>query len=394
MFVLWGITYLDRSDRQFKRRDLVLDTATLAPAQRGAVELVLESDNERAILRLRTLFQDRNPDESLDRCIETGFKTFCLTEYFEDENGVELSRQEMGQIVSGSPTAVMLPCGTEQHHIDFIFSEPIPLPIDEVLLADEQIELLGYFSRDYGELFASAFMDEKPGTLSSGGVTAPILTTAVSAEEISSAVTVFRRLYMADDPANFGKAVEVYKAVLGNHPRANWVFSQRECYLSALEKAPWMVPFVPGGHVTFTRKRLIDVFLYTLYAHQPDARRQRQFAECLAEVKGQRSFLDWLFLTELWSACLAMKSAGKQIVHWFNRYCEHHQITPEVLTSILDNNPGLGTQEKKDAKEARLLQEKVEAVATELWRGEGCPAGGPEQFRAAALSELQAVLGR
>jgi len=59
MLIFWRIRYFDRSDKQFKDRDLFLDTATLPAAMRAAVELLAESKsggNDRQVLKLRTLF--------------------------------------------------------------------------------------------------------------------------------------------------------------------------------------------------------------------------------------------------------------------------------------------------------------------------------------------------
>ena len=61
MLIFWRIRYLDRVDKQFKNRDLFLDTATLPPAKRAAVELVAESrssGNDREVLTFRSLFTE------------------------------------------------------------------------------------------------------------------------------------------------------------------------------------------------------------------------------------------------------------------------------------------------------------------------------------------------
>lgn len=61
MLIFWRIRYLDRVDKQFKNRDLFLDTAMLPPAKRAAVELVAESrssGNDREVLTFRSLFTE------------------------------------------------------------------------------------------------------------------------------------------------------------------------------------------------------------------------------------------------------------------------------------------------------------------------------------------------
>ncbi|MFM8327840.1 MAG: hypothetical protein ACKN9U_23510, partial [Pirellulaceae bacterium] len=61
MLIFWRIRYFDRTDKQFKDRDLFLDTATLPPAKRAAVEFLAESKssgNDREFLMFRSLFTE------------------------------------------------------------------------------------------------------------------------------------------------------------------------------------------------------------------------------------------------------------------------------------------------------------------------------------------------
>lgn len=144
--------------------------------------------------------------------------------------------------------------------------------------------------------------------------------------------------------------------------------------------------------LTFKVKRLLDVFLYTQYAHQPDERRQRQFLECLQEVKGRRGFMTWMFLTEIWKCSLDIVRAGRVIAGWFQRYCNQHGITPDVLNSLRNEHAGLGAVEKEEVRKARLFREKAEELATELWKQQGCPERGPMPFLPLARKQLAAQL--
>src|SRR4051794_29697620 len=122
MMLFWKIRYLDRADKQFKDRCLYLHTKALDPLTRAAVELIVEnksSRTERKILKYRHLFVESslekapgNPDD-WDK-----FNTVFLTEYFEDEAGKEITSDEMAQILTGSPTARLVPCGAKQHDVD------------------------------------------------------------------------------------------------------------------------------------------------------------------------------------------------------------------------------------------------------------------------------------
>lgn len=233
MLIFWRIRYLDRNDKQFKDRDLFLDTTLLPPATKAAVELAVEANVHRSgrdFLRFRSLFNEQSVADIGQEKIEVAgkCKMFALTDYFEDESGKEITDQEMGPILTGSPTARLIPSGAKQHDIDYMLAEPKPLPVAEVSLSSEDVRVLGYFSRDFQELSTSAFMRDGPGSVTSGGTLPSLpygdyhLQTSVTDDEIRSFVMIFRRLYMKDEPANFQKAVAVFAKAIGNHPLARW----------------------------------------------------------------------------------------------------------------------------------------------------------------------------
>ena len=59
MILFWKIRYLDRTDKQFKNRNLSLDTKTLDVATKAAVELVIEQSGthtDRTILQASASF--------------------------------------------------------------------------------------------------------------------------------------------------------------------------------------------------------------------------------------------------------------------------------------------------------------------------------------------------
>jgi hypothetical protein len=240
----------------------------------------------------------------------------------------------------------------------------------------------------------SAVMEDGPGTIHLAGIP-PItptsrvrLETAVSDEEIRSFVTIFRRLYMENEPANFEKAVAVFVKALGGHPYGKWVEVEAKVYEEQLTASPDDHRMLQPDTFTFTAKRLIDVFLYTQYAHQPDERRERQFAECLKQVHGNRAVMTWMFLTTIWSCSLKILNAGTQISEWFRVYCECHKVSPDLVTSVRDDQVGLGAAEKEADRRERVFREKVEKLAADLWDQNGHPNGGPTQFLAMAREQL------
>lgn len=395
MMLLWKIRYLDRLDKQFKDRYLSLDTKTLDPVTRVAVELVVQNKSpktERDILRYRRLFTEYElaslPTDPTDLARIIG----GVSGYFEGETGKEITEREMGPIVTGSPTARLIPSGARQHDIDFMLSDPTPVPVAEITLTSEEVRLFGYFVRDLKELKDSAFMKDGPGTIKASGTLSlsassnHTLETAVTDEEIRSFVTIFRRLYMTGnhDPASFAKVIPLFTNALGDHRYAKWVAGVAKEFKNHLDSVPDFRPFIQPGTITFTTKRLIDVFLYTQYAHQPNEDRQRQFGECLQQAHGKRPVLTWMFLTEIWHCSLEIGNAGRIISWWFQRYCDHHGVSPDILSSLRDDHSGLGVAEKEADRRARLFREKVEELAMDLWKQNGRPEGGPSDFQVAA----------
>jgi hypothetical protein len=404
MMLFWNIRYLDRADKQFKNRRLYLHTKTLDSVTRAAVELVVEgrsSNTEMDILKYRHLFIENNSDSAPGDPNSWGSgRTVGPSEYFEDEAGKEITDHEIARILTGSPTARLIPAGAKQHEIDFMLSESKPIPIAEVSLTPEELRLLGYFVRDLQELRGSAFMKDGPGKIKSSGAKMmspngnPTLETAVTDEEIRSFVMIFRRLYMTGDhdPASFVKIIPIFTKALGDNPYSKLVAGIAKEYQNHLDSIPDFRPFIQPGTCTFTTKRLIDVFLYTQYAHQPSEKRQRQFNDYLGEVYDKGELLTWMFLTEIWQCSLEIGNAGKIISWWFKRYCDHHQNPPDLLNSLRDNHSGLGAGEKEEDRQARLFREKTEELAMELWKQNGCPASGPSQFLNTAAQELRRKL--
>lgn len=394
MMLLWKIRYLDRADKQFKDRNLYLDTKSLAPTTRATVELAAESESsktERDILKYKHLFVEGTIEGPGDPENWDEVRTVGPSEYLEDETGKEISHDEMAQIVTGSSTARVMPRGPK-HYIELALSVPRPVPLAEVTLSPKEIRVLAIFIRDLRELQDSAFMKDPPATLHMSGQSVPggypFVKTAATDDEIRSFVTIFRRLYMEKEPANFQKAAAVFVNALESDRYASFVEGADKEYERHLDSPPDTPPFIPSGTCTFKVKRLIDVFLYTQYHHQPDEKRQRQFEECLAELKGKRALLTWLFLTEIWRLSLEIINAGRIISWWFQHYCDHYAISPDVPNSLRDNHAGLGAAEKEEDRRARLFQEKVEQLANCLWEEAGQPSGGQSQFLLVARDQL------
>jgi hypothetical protein len=83
MLLFWRIRYLDSRDKQFKDRDLWLNTDSLDLVTKAAVEATydLNEPSRRSMLRYRNLFREERPDENL----HAFGGCFCVPDYFEDE---------------------------------------------------------------------------------------------------------------------------------------------------------------------------------------------------------------------------------------------------------------------------------------------------------------------
>lgn len=395
---MWRIRYLDSRDRQFKDRDLWLDTHELDPATRAAVEMcyeLSETTNKREMLRYRHVFHEQtlSAEEISDLCRRHGrFASMTIPDYFEDEEGNQLSDTRMAAILSGSEKSFMVPPGAKQHDIDYMLAPRRAIPLEQIVLTEEQLLVLGYFTRDVKELLASAFYREGPGTLNSVGGRVASLATAVTDEELRSFIMVFRRLYMEKEPANFVKAAAAFVSATGDYPLTKWVEGGARCYQDELEERPDIVPFLGEDEWPFSRKRLIDVFLYTRFAHQPDVRRVRQFDECLAASKQNTALLTWLFLNSLWVCGLRIRSVGGVVAGFYDQYCQHRGIQPRLLP-VRGENPGLGILEKRQARRDRIMRERADALAQAIWIDRGSPSGGHVQFIHDAERQLRQALG-
>ncbi|MGC1721469.1 MAG: hypothetical protein WA746_20975 [Isosphaeraceae bacterium] len=401
MLLFWKVRYLDSADKGFKDRELWLDTDSLDPVTRAAVEATYalkDAGRKRDMLRYRHLFHGKRlTDEEVQVASRksNGWDIVFIVDYFEDEAGQELTHKGMAVTLTGDPQAILFPPGTKQHEIEYCLAEDRTIDLDQVKLTQDQLNVLGYFARDLRELLASAFSKDSPGTLQlPGSIGRHALETAASDEEIRSFVTIFRRLYMGGEPANFAKGAAVFAEALNGYPLANLVQGIVTQYENELQAQVHTFPAIAGGTLPFTRKRLIDVFLYTQYAHQPSEDRTRQFNNCLTAVGQDRALLTWLFLTELWKCFVHIHNAGAIMADFYDHYRRCHGVTGAVLPSVRSDQPGLGVLEKKEGREARVLREKAEQLAKELWEREGRPPGGHAPFVKPALDQLMAVTGR
>jgi hypothetical protein len=402
MLLFWRIRYLDEKDGDWKNRDLWLDTNSIDPVSKAALEMIValkSSSQVRRVRAFRGLFQEKTLSEQEWRQLVDSQGTprhIFVEDYFEDENGDELTSKKLALALTGNPDAVMFPRGSTPNDIEYFQADKQPIELSQIAVPPDQLGILSYFVRDLRELMTSALMKDGPGSISSGGSRKPgwHLNTAVSDEEIRSFVTIFRRLYMRGEPANFLKAVDVFADAVQGYPIAKWIRGIANQYQAALNAPPTTLPFRGPANPSFTQKRIIDVYLYTRYAHQPDEQRTRQFNECLSTVNGDQSLLTYLFLSEIWTCAITIRNAGAYIQQFYDHYCQAHNLTPVLLASIQHDHPGLGTVEKQEDRDARILEEHSIQLAKSLWQQAGQPEGGYALFIPSARRQLLSAMGK
>jgi hypothetical protein len=166
-------------------------------------------------------------------------------DYIEDESGREISHSHVVAVLTGNPKAMVVPSNWTRHDIEYAQSERPPIEHDKITLSENDLLVLGYFTRDLEELKKSAFLKDGPGRLYVSNPQTPSLQTAVNDEEIRAFVTTFRRLYMKREPASFCNAVDVFCTALVDHPLSKWVRGTAESYDDDLSNRPTQA-FMPS----------------------------------------------------------------------------------------------------------------------------------------------------
>jgi hypothetical protein len=398
VILVFTVIVVNRKNLDHTKKHLILNTNSLEPTIRAAVEFIAEdatAKSNRQILKYRHLFTVELTDST--QHMRESVTTVGPSIYREDEAGNEISENDFFGILSGNPNAMVIPHGFEDHDVELMFSNRKPLPLAQGILSQNEVRLLGIFQRDIQELQESNFFINAPGTLTTVGVTrlSPAqsmkLATPCNDEEIRSYVTIFRRLYMTSsrDPANLSLIVPIAGRALGDHPYGIWLEKTFESYSNHLKSKQKIWPFGPLFECTFTTRELIDVFLYSQYSHQPDLKKEQEFDSYIDEMTGNRDLLTWLFLTEIHHLGRKMKSISTGILPWFCHYCAHNNCKPSVLDSIHKVIPGIGAQEKQEDRRKRLIEEKAKELAFRFWSDAGEPNGGPELFLDAARKKIE-----
>ncbi len=396
MLFFWRIRYLDSRDKQWKNRDLYLDTNELSPAKKILVESASEvesSTGDRWALKFRDLFQEDTltfrERLALGQDV-AAFSGFCVPDYFEDENGKPIPPHKMGAMLTGDPNVISFPSYYRPHDIELCLSSKPELDFNKISLTQDEVDCFALFVRDVKELCASEFHKNNIGTLTvSGG--SDKLETPTTPDEIRSFVTVFRRLYMTKEPGCFVNAVTLFANKVP-HPLAKWMQGELADYEHELKsQSPYFLAR-PGAATTFTCKKILDAFIYgTHYAHQPQPDASRKYRECLTQVRSEAA-LEYDFFVAM--RCFSSHfTSSLTYIDWFlTEYCKVKKVKPSFSVSGLHEQSGLGAVEKKEAKINRILKQRADELGSRLWEEAGRPAGELAQYRSKAEGQLRDAL--
>jgi hypothetical protein len=369
MKVFWKIRCWSK-EREFFDRYLVVQTEVLTPLDRYTLEYLVTEDfrYRPAIRHFRGHFKETS--ELRSELVEPMPRTVFVLDYFEFADGTPATLTQIIQARTGDPNWVALPSNFKEHDIEFITTPDSSVPADAVShirLSQEEVDCLAYFVRDGRELRESKYLKSRPPSLSSARNREVFWLENHSEELVRSFVTIFRRLYMDGEPGNFEKACRVYAQHFSNKRITRWVEGVKDEYKRELD--------LPAGQIwdhsqTFSTGRLLDVFIYTRYAHQPNARRSRQYRECFDEV-GDESKLVWMFCCALLTVSMHFVNVLQYIEDDLERYLAASGKGPSIGCRPLIDSKATGSKEIVDAAILQKVHDYAVRMGQELWQESG-----------------------
>ncbi len=388
MLVIWKVRCFNRDQKEFFDRFLVLDTNTLPVRLRHSVELCVERDRDREIVRYRDLFTESEDSGSRWNGLLPGEvpRITSVEDYFEDDAGQSITYTQIVRIETGDDTAVTFPPYSRPHSIELALSANSPLPddpLEHIKLSAHETDALALFVRDVEELVQSPMYCNVPQYCTGP---AGERVESISVDLIRSFVLVFRRIYMEKEPGNYFKACNAYVRHFLNKRLTNWILAEKkECSKVLRAKAScWPLT---DRDCSFTIEELVDAFLYTRFAHQPNEEQSRKFAAYQREV-GSEPYFEWMFYRALCDLARRYRNAHQVLAQEYKAYVKLGGTPSSLATSPFVNQGGRGSRLTKAELDATKIKERASQLAGDLWQEAGCPAGGPEKFLAEAESFL------
>lgn len=321
-----------------------------------------------------------------------GFKCFSvdLHSYWEDDEGQQLTAQQALRIVTQNEDLVIFSPGTAPHDITLAMTDNSPIPIDPLdffQLTQSEVNGLALFLRDIKELRQNPFY-ERHATMRSVGDTLTLET--ISVDLIRSFIAIFRRLYMSGkhDVGNFRDSCDVYCSRFWNQRVIDWVAEERRLYDQFLEEpAAKLVGTKPV--FSFSNKRLIDVFLYTRFAHPPNESRTRQLKQMRIEV-GSDEWLEFMFYSVVQRAAMMYCNVSQYIAFEMDGYWKVGGLQPSADTTPFCNAGDRGVLRTAKEESEERIRKGAERLGEDLWKNAGCPPNALPQFVEDAMRQLSA----
>ena len=392
MLLIWKIRCLNTKNKQWGDRYLWLETEKLDSVQLAAIEIQKQSSSydyrkEREWLKYRHLFTEGEVTEELFSKHKAS-QCFGLRDYFEDENGSQLTLDKVGQILTDNSDVVAIPPGATQADINFMLSQKTPINFHKNELSKGKLKTLGYFTQDLIKLRESTIYKEGPGSLN--GSDNFIVETVASESEIESFIINYRRLRGKDEAGGVEKAVEIFCEFLGDNSLAKYVGELKVEFDNYLDSVPGFILHKQesGKKPDIKVKSLIEAAIYTRLAHQKTG----HYDKCLKKVGGNHSLLLWYCLCAIYSAALKLCCLGQYIGQFYLKYCEIHNIKPIIHPTITQRSAGVGTKESIENLKKRLFDEQIIKLAKKLWIQKGCPNDGYMYFYEEAHKNLNEAM--
>jgi len=391
MRIHWTVRCFNRKAKESFDRHLFLDTDTdsLDAVTRSRVELCIEqrSTHERQVLKYRHFFKEAKPLSPEADIPSKRFCVICVRDYFEDEDGQEISLTQIVRIREGNDNLVVFPSHYRPHDIVLSLSENSPVPEnpqDHVNLGQEEIDALAYFVKDVVELKGNAFYSSPPTLTSVGGVYS---IRTISVEHIVAFMTIFRRLYMQGERGNYMNACPIYAHRYLNKRLTTWITAERRLYNKFLA-AKATLPIMLGGEKSFTNRTLIDTMLTVRFAHQPKDDLQHEYETCLREA-GDGRRLEWMFYTIAGEAALYYSRAHSVISNELEWYLRVTGKRPTFDFAPYRNESGRGEQPTAEQAREERVRRQAEKLGGELWEEAGRPERQLERFVKEAQDRLR-----
>ena len=370
-----------RSDQKcFFRQNLHLDTATLEPVARSRVELcmVQRHCSDRAILKYRYLFREEGPLSGGDGFPDASIYFFAVEDYFEDDDGKEISLTEAIRIREGNDNIIVIPPHFRSHDIALHLSDNSPIPEnpqEHVNLSQAEVDSLAYFVKDVAELKGNAF-HRTPPTFTSQGDTCSISTVGV--EHIVAYLMIFRRLFMQGESGNYNKACATYARRFLNKRLTNWITAERRLYNKYLT-AKARPGIIAGNPLSFTNQALIDVLLTIRFAHQPKDDLRKKYELFLREARNEKR-LEWMFYRVVSEASLFYLRAYGIISNELQWYLNATGKSATFDFAPFLNEMGRGEQLTAEQAREQAIRNQAAILGKELWEKAGEPDGRLERF--------------